>query len=94
MENPVENFRVRKCNIYYYLSDGTIHVNEPRSENSGIVQGLFIKRQKIPKKLNDTSAYYSWEDFNIGININFYERVFRITDADAFTKEFYQYMGV
>lgn len=28
------------------------------------------------------------------MNINFYERVFRIIDCDSFTREFYEYMGV
>ncbi len=27
------------------------------------------------------------------MNINFFERIFRIVDADDFTKEFYNYMG-
>jgi len=27
------------------------------------------------------------------MNINFFERVFRITDCDAFTREFFVYMG-
>ena len=49
---------------------------------------------KFPKKIGYTDAYYTWEDFNIGININFFERIFRIVDADEFTKEFYSYMGV
>lgn len=31
---------------------------------------------------------------NIGTNVNLFERVFRITNADAFTREFYEYMGV
>ena len=31
---------------------------------------------------------------NIAININLFERVFRITNADSFTREFYEYMGV
>ena len=55
---------------------------------------MFIKRQKIPKKINTTDEYYSWEDLNIGININFFERIFRVIDADEFTKAFYDYMGV
>jgi len=37
--------------MYYYLNDDTIHVTEPRVENSGITQGIFINRQKIPKVL-------------------------------------------
>jgi len=53
---------------------------------------LFIKRQKIPKKMGSTEEYYSWEDLKIGININFYQRVFRIINADTFTREFYEYM--
>ncbi|EGR32401.1 flagellar microtugule protofilament ribbon protein, putative [Ichthyophthirius multifiliis] len=94
VEDPKENYRIRKCTMYYYLSDGTIHVNEPRIQNSGIVQGIFIKRQKIPKVLNSTDNYYTWEDLNIGVNVNLFERVFRITDCDQFTQEFYNYMGV
>jgi len=35
---------------------------------------------------------YSWEDFNIATNINLYERIFRIYDADDFTKSFYAEM--
>jgi len=41
--------------------------------------------------LGASDEFYSWEDLNIGININFFERVFRITNADAFTREFYEY---
>jgi hypothetical protein len=82
VESPQENFRIRHCTIYYYLSDGTIHVNEPRSNNSGITQGVFIKRQKIPKVLNKMDAFYTFEDFNLSININFFERVFRIVNCD------------
>lgn len=94
VESAIENFRIRRCMVYYYLEDGTIHVTEPRTENSGLPQGLFIKRQKIPKKLGQFEEYYSWEDFNIGINMNFFERVFRIIGCDEFTKYFYDEMGL
>jgi hypothetical protein len=30
--------------IYYYLSDGTIYIKEPRIENSGLPQGVFLDR--------------------------------------------------
>jgi len=39
--------------------------------------------------LNDHSKFYSWEDFNLGVNVNFFQRVFRITDCDEFTRNFY-----
>lgn len=61
--------------------------------NSGIPQGLFIKRHKIPKKIGKMDTFYDWSDFQLGENINFYERVFRIIDCDTFTREFYEYMG-
>ena len=32
-----------------YLDDDTIHIIESRVENSGIPQGVFLKRHKLPK---------------------------------------------
>ena len=34
----------------------------------------------------------SWKDFNIAANINLYQRIFRIYNADEFTKKFYKDM--
>lgn len=34
--------------LYYYLEDDSIHVSEPRVANSGIPQGLLVKRHRIP----------------------------------------------
>lgn len=36
VENPAENYRIRKCIIYFYLDDDTIHIIEPKIPNSGI----------------------------------------------------------
>ena len=48
-ESRLENQRFRKVKIYYYLMDDTIFITEPKVENSGIPQGVFLKRQKVPK---------------------------------------------
>lgn len=40
---------MRKVKIYYYLADETLFITEPKIENSGIPQGVFLKRQKVPK---------------------------------------------
>lgn len=48
VEDPNENFRARKCIINYFLEDDTIHIYEPKIENSGIPQGTFLKRHKLP----------------------------------------------
>ena len=48
-ERREEKWRVRKCVLYYYLEDDTIHISEPRVDNSGIPQGSFLKRMKVAK---------------------------------------------
>ena len=45
MESTFENYRIRACNILYYLEDFSIHVVELKSENNDMVQGDLIKRQ-------------------------------------------------
>lgn len=36
VEDPNENYRVRKCTLFFYLEDDTCHIIENRIENSGI----------------------------------------------------------
>ena len=48
-ESAAENFRVRNVRVLYYLEDDSMQVSEPKEENSGIPQGVFIKRHRIPK---------------------------------------------
>lgn len=95
-ESRQETFRIRRCVIYYYLEDDSIHVSEPKIENSGIPQGerkgvIFLKRHRIPKSTND---FYSLQDLNIGAQPNFYGRVFRLVDCDEFTRNFLDKIGV
>jgi len=86
-EDPKENFRVRQCNIYFYLEDGTMMVSEPKVENSGIPQGTFVKRHRIPKP---NGGYYTYQDLKNGETISIYSRAFRIVACDEFTRLFYQ----
>ena len=83
---------MRKCIIYYYLDDDSIHIIEPRVINSGIPQGIFLKRHKLPYH-KDKGMYYTWKDLNLAQNFNVYERIFRIIDCDDFTKRFYANEG-
>ena len=93
VEDPNENFRVRHCIIYYYLEDDTLHIIEPRVENAGVPQGIFLKRHRLPFP-EDQSKYYSWKDLNISQNLDVYGRIFRICDCDEFTKRFYAEEGI
>lgn len=38
-EKREEQYRVRKCKIYFYLEDDSIQVVEPRMKNAGVPQG-------------------------------------------------------
>lgn len=40
--SPDEHWRVRKCVLYFYLEDDSVHIAEPRQENSGLPQGVFL----------------------------------------------------
>jgi hypothetical protein len=44
VESRLENHRIRKLIIYYYLEDRSIQIVEPKMVNSGSPQGAFLKR--------------------------------------------------
>jgi hypothetical protein len=93
VEDPNENYRIRKCIVFYYLEDDTLHIIEPRVINSGIPQGIFLKRHLVPKPSQPTEPY-TWRDLNCGADLEIYTRVFRIVDSDEFTRSFYADQGV
>lgn len=98
-ESEVESFRVRKCVLYYYLEDDSIQIVEPKTENSGLTQGNFIKRHRIPKPeestINDGNlSFYTFNDLNAKTNITCYGRTFRIIGMDAYTNQFLVENGI
>ena len=90
-ESSQENFRVRRCVIYYYLEDGSIHVEEPKQANSGIPQGVFLKRHRIPKS---DGSYVGLSDLVVGQVAKFYGRSFCILSCDPFTRSFLTEQGI
>ena len=96
-ESAYENYRVRVCNILYYLEDDAIHVVELKSENSGMVQGDLIKRQRI--QIHDiqdplTKRDISWKDLNVQKNVLICGKNFRLCYCDKFTQNFYEKNGI
>ncbi len=73
------------------MDDDTIHILEARIENSGIPQGVFLKRHKVPRS---DGAPYTWRDLNLAMDFNVYGRVFRLINCDEFTHSFYNNEGV
>ncbi|XP_019871659.1 EF-hand domain-containing family member C2-like [Aethina tumida] len=85
---------VRKVKIYFFLEDGTIQVIEPKVKNSGISQGTLIARTRIrfPEPMSEN--FYDILDFNIGREVEFFGRVFKITNCDQFTRQFLNRCGI
>lgn len=94
VERREEQYRVRQCKIFFYLEDDSIQVIEPRFKNAGVPQGTIIRRHRIPRPPPNDDDFYTVEDFNVGTEINLYNRVFKIINCDEFTFNFLKKLGV
>jgi len=95
-ESRLENYRIRNCVLYYYLEDDSMHISEPKIENSGIPQGerkgtVFLKRHRVAKP---NGGFFGATDLNVGVQLDLYGRVFMLTDADNFTRAFLSKLGI
>jgi len=86
--SPIENYRLRKFILKYFLEDKTVEMTELIDDNSGMVGGTFFKRQQL--KVDDRRHVSPDEDLRCGSNIEVYSRVFRIVAMDEFTCAFYE----
>jgi hypothetical protein len=91
VETNLENYRVRKVIIYYYLEDDTCQISEPKQDNSGIPQGILIRRHRFP---GPNGAYLEPADLRIGSDLAIYGRTIRVTNCDPFTREYYLHLGI
>lgn len=88
VESRMENYRIRKVTIMYYLEDHTISINEPKEVNSGTPQGVFLKRQMVLKQDGSNSPLLP-TDFLVGLDVGILGRSIRVYDADQYTREFF-----
>jgi len=93
IESAEENSRYRNVSIMFYMEDGTMSIAEPKVENSGIPQGSFLKRHRVPKS-GGATGFLGPDDFRIGENIEIYGRIYQITGCDRFTRWFYGENGI
>ncbi|OLP94024.1 EF-hand domain-containing protein 1 [Symbiodinium microadriaticum] len=91
-ERPDENCRKRNVVIMYYLEDGTMSMSEPRIENSGIVQGLFLRRQRVERP--EGGGIFKPSDFRCGAEVSFFGRTYHITGCDRFTRWYFSELGL
>ncbi|KAF1324572.1 Ef-hand domain-containing family member c2, partial [Globisporangium splendens] len=86
-ENGYDTLRTRRVVLCFYLSDNTISISEPHIENSGMVQGEFMKRTCVTKP---NGMSFTPDDFRIGKEVRLYGRIFHIVDSDEVTRAFYE----
>jgi hypothetical protein len=90
-ETNLENYRVRKCVIFYYLEDDTCLITEPKTDNSGLPQGTLIRRHRFPAP---EGGYIHAEDLRIGGDLEVYGKSIRLVDCDGFTREYFNSLGL
>lgn len=93
-EKREEQFRIRKCKIYFYLEDDSIQVIEPHVKNSGIPQGTLIRRHRIPLPVPRDDEFYTVDHFNVGDEVTLYGRKFKLLSCDKFSSNFLTKLGV
>ncbi|CAG9786774.1 unnamed protein product [Diatraea saccharalis] len=84
---------LRKVDIFFFLEDGTIKVIEPKTENSSLLQGTMMRRQRI-RLPHSYDLYYDVLDLNIGREVTFFGKVFKIVNCDNFTRVFLNRLGI
>ncbi|XP_033239499.1 EF-hand domain-containing family member C2-like [Drosophila pseudoobscura] len=87
-------YLIRKVKIYFYLEDGTLEIYEPRVDNSGIVQGCVVHRQRVQKTPPCDNEFMSLNDLNIDMTVQIFDRQYHIIDCDQFTRDFLNRRGI
>jgi hypothetical protein len=88
-ESREEVYRLRRVDIAYHLEDDTIEVLEHKQENSGIPQGTFLKRHRVPRdEFHPEAGTLTLDDLGIGRDVTIYGRVFHIYDVNGSTRDY------
>ena len=94
-ESQDETERVRFFSITFFVEDGTMMIEEKRQRNSGIDQGLIMKRSQVmDPNAAQYGTPYTLNSFRIGADLQICGCDYHIFDADGFTKEFIPDIGI
>ncbi|KAL1441485.1 hypothetical protein MTO96_008457 [Rhipicephalus appendiculatus] len=98
--SPLEQYRVRPVDIFYFLEDDSISVREPKQENSGLSQKIRRCRSRraaccgdIAFRKSDGRCFH-WSDLNVGNTISLYGITYKIVNCDKFTRDYLRQQGV
>ncbi|EAY19464.1 MGC84469 protein, putative [Trichomonas vaginalis G3] len=94
-ESPGETYRIRYVNIYVYTEDDTVMIEEQKSRNSGMTQGVLLRRMRVQNpNAEPYGSTYIVQDFQIGVNIDISGIVYHIYDCDQFTRQYMESIGI
>lgn len=89
LQSAIEEKRIHTCELYFYVEDGTMEIIETKQENSGIVQGRFLRRSRVAKPGGSSShESYGIDDLKIGSQVVIYSRTFHIASCNESTREY------
>lgn len=86
LESAIEEKRIHTCEMYFYVEDGTMEIIQTKQENSGIVQGQFLRRGRVSKP--ESSSFYEIDDLKIGSEVLIYNRIFHIVSCNESTRDY------
>jgi hypothetical protein len=93
-ESNEEDQRVRYVRIHVFLEDDTVMIEEYRVRNSGMEQGLLLRRMRaLNAKAHPYGTQYTNADFAVGTSIEIAGVVYRIYACDKFTEEYLDSVG-
>jgi len=81
----IDQSRVRKCNIFYFLENNTISIVEKPVMNSGIPQGTLVRRSVVNHP--DGSPILP-QDFQMGGTLAIFGKNYVIYDCDEATRKY------
>eukprot|EP01116_Phalansterium_solitarium_P009858 TRINITY_DN241_c0_g1_i11.p1 TRINITY_DN241_c0_g1~~TRINITY_DN241_c0_g1_i11.p1 ORF type:complete len:574 (-),score=256.51 TRINITY_DN241_c0_g1_i11:254-1975(-) len=87
-----ETSRVRRVTICYFLRDQSIMINEKRDPNSGLPQGIVLKRQRVSRSgmaAVGNEDVLRPRDFAVGSDVVLFARSYHVYDADFFTRTYF-----
>ena len=93
-QSALEVNRIHYCEIFFYVEDGTIEIILKKQENSGIPQGVFLRRSRVAKPGQSLESswgntlYYEINDMKIGNIVEIYSRKFHIVNCNESTKKY------
>ena len=93
-ESRDETYRVRYVRIYFYIEDNTIMIEEHKERNSGMDQGVLLRRMRVEKPNSVYGDNYTLKDFNVGEDEDICGVVYHIYDCDEFTRQYLAQQGI